>query len=225
MHLMSVSEIYGACRYAVQSGTICRVASVSFMVLSEFFLNKFNKSFYTLMIMIYWCISQECYLVEITKLTKYVSAYSFWSDSLFILSPFVFKWVNHVFESLRRECSFRESLHHRIHHFSSIIRLIFSGWFCYHKWDKFESLKSSKTSSTLLTFTTSADCLSILSSSRVYNFRVEIFAFCTLHRRKIRKYYLTTIVWYRPIAWTSGLYIKYAVTGGRRYVPLYSGLK
>jgi len=176
-------EIYGAYRCVVASGMI---VILEFIYLPKLIFNKSNKSFYIFMIMINRSIPKESYFIKISNTPEYITTNSFWSNSLFILRPFIFKCIDSIFKFFWIIISFCKGFQHRIHNFCSIVRFTFSRRFCYHKWNEFKSLKCSKSCTTLLTFSTTTNSFSILSSTRIDNLCIEIFTLWAFHKKKER---------------------------------------
>lgn len=153
-------------------------------MLSKFIFDKFYKSFYILMIVVNRSISKKCNLIKITKFSQNISTNTLGSNSLLILSPFIFESIDHIFKFFWIECSLCQGFYHGICNLCTIIWLALSGRFDDKERYKFESFEARKSCATFLTFTTTTYCLTIFCTSRIDYFRIEIFTFWTAHKRR-----------------------------------------
>lgn len=154
------------------------------MILSELIFYKFYKSSNVLMIVVDRSISEKCDFIEVTELAEYITSNSFRSDSLLVLCPLILECIDDIIDFLRIVFSFYECFHHRIHDFCAVVWFTLSWWFCHHEWDEFETFESGESGTTLLTFSTSTDCLSIFGCTWVDHLCIKILTFRTFHTER-----------------------------------------
>ena len=94
--------------------------------LSQFFLDESDESLHIVMVVVDRCISDECYLIEVSELAEDIFTDSFRADSLLVLCPLILESIDGIFELVGVKWSLHESLQHRTHNLGTIVWLEFT---------------------------------------------------------------------------------------------------
>ena len=131
--------------------------------------------------MVHGSESYVCDIIDVFEAMENVFPDPFGSDPFLIRCPFVFEFIDHLFDLVMIHTSFIERHEDAPLYLGAVVEVFFSVRFRYKEVDELQSLKSRESCSALFALPSATDGLTVFSHTGIDNVGIEVFTFRTAH--------------------------------------------